>query len=71
MTMLSYVQKVAPNSVFVPDRIDNRVLRVEFMALVCTYRQPSYLIAISVARESEVVKTLLFRLKIFVSSHVM
>jgi hypothetical protein len=71
MTMLSYVQKVAPNSVFGHDRIDNRMLGVEFMAVVCTFRQPSCLIAISVTRESNVGTTLLFRLPIVGSSHVM
>jgi len=69
--MLSYVQKVAPNSVFGPDRIDNRMLRVEFIAVVYTCRQPCCLIAISVTHESKVGKTLLFRPQIVVSSQVM
>jgi len=73
MTKLSYVQKkkVAPNSDFGPDRIDNRMLRVELMALVCMYRQLSCLIAVDVTHESKVGKTLLFRLPVVVSSQVM
>ena len=38
MAMLNYLQKVAPDSVFVPDKMDKRVLRVELVALVYKYR---------------------------------